>query len=170
MKNNTLKKRMNQQLAKELYSSYLYLAIANYYYEQNLDGFANWFDVQAKEELDHAMLFRKFLLNDDTPIVLEKIDAPLIQFPQLENALSAAFLHEQMITASIEDIYSEAFSCKDYKTTQFLDWFVKEQGEEEKNTADLIHKFELFGNDAKSLYMLNAELLTRVYTPPSLVL
>ena len=59
---------------------------------------------------------------------------------------------------------------RDFRTMQFLDWFVKEQGEEETNATDMITKMELFGSDPKSLYMLNQELAARVYSAPSLVL
>lgn len=170
MINDTIKSMLNNQLTKEFFSSYLYLAIATYYAEKNLDGFSNWFEIQAKEELDHALLFRKYLLNDGAPVCLAAVQAPEVKYTQLIDGLSAAFAHEQMITASISEIYSAALDCKDYKTTQFLDWFIKEQGEEEKNANDLIKKFELFGSDAKGLYMLNAELLARMYAAPSLVL
>ena len=74
------------------------------------------------------------------------------------------------MTESIHTVYEAAYNCKDFRTMQFLDWFVKEQGEEEKNTDDLVKKFQLFGSDAKGLYMLDAELGARVYSAPSLVL
>lgn len=161
---------LNKQITKEIFSAYLYLAIANYYSQQNLDGFANWFEVQAKEEMDHALLFRKYMLNDGCNVALEQISSPDVTYGGHGEPLAAALAHEKMITASISDIYTEALSCKDYKTTQMLDWFIKEQGEEEKNAADLCNKHRLFGDDTKSLYMLNAELLTRAYAPPSLIL
>ena len=84
--------------------------------------------------------------------------------------MAAALEHERYVTALINAIYTAAQAAQDYRTVQFLDWFVKEQGEEEKNAADLITKMELFGTDAKGLYMLNSELAARVYTAPSLVL
>ena len=78
--------------------------------------------------------------------------------------------HEEYVTSLIHDIYAAAYEVKDFRAMQFLDWFVKEQGEEETNANDLITKLELFGSDPKSLYMLNQELGARVYTAPSLVL
>ena len=78
--------------------------------------------------------------------------------------------HERYVTSLINDIYAEAYATRDFRTMQFLDWFVKEQGEEEKNANDLITKMELFGSDAKGLYMLDNELKARVYAAPSLVL
>ena len=84
--------------------------------------------------------------------------------------LKAGLEHEEYVTSLIHNIYDAAYSVKDFRTMQFLDWFVKEQGEEETNASDLIKKMELFGDDAKSLYMLDNELSARVYTAPSLVL
>lgn len=170
MTNNKIIKMINEQIAKEFFSAYLYLEIANYYAEEGLEGFSNWFEIQAKEELDHGMLFRKYLLNEGLHVSLDTIAAPKTKFAQFNEALKVSLSHEQMITASINEIYAQALEDKDYKTVQFLDWFVKEQGEEEKNAADLIKKFELFGNDTKGMYLLNAELAARVYTMPSLVL
>lgn len=170
MLNEKILKSLNEQINKELYSSYLYLSIANYYSDKNLDGFCNWFEVQAKEEMDHAMLFRKYILNNDCLVLLDGISKPITNYNKMDEALTVSLEHEKMITASICEIYSLALECKDYKTTQFLDWFVKEQGEEEKNSTDLINKFNLFGADSKSLYLLNTELLARVYIAPTLVL
>lgn len=84
--------------------------------------------------------------------------------------LKKALEHEKYVTASINDIYTAAYEARDFRTMQLLDWFVKEQGEEEKNASDMITKMELFGTDAKGLYMLNSELKARVYAAPSLVL
>ena len=84
--------------------------------------------------------------------------------------LKAGLEHEEYVTSLINDIYAAAYDVKDFRTMQFLDWFVKEQGEEETNANDMITKMELFGADPKSLYMLNSELAARVYSAPSLVL
>lgn len=103
-------------------------------------------------------------------MILEAVGKPDGAFASLEAPLPAALEHERYVTALINAIYTAAQAAQDYRTVQFLDWFVKEQGEEEKNAADLITKMELFGSDAKGLYMLNSELAARVYTAPSLVL
>ena len=86
------------------------------------------------------------------------------------DVLKAGLEHEKYVTALINDIYAEAYEAKDFRTMQFLDWFVKEQGEEETNANELISKMELFGSDPKGLYMLNQELAARVYSAPSLTL
>jgi ferritin len=170
MLNSEITKLINEQINKELYSSYLYLDMSGYYADNSLDGFENWFYIQAQEERDHAMLFRTYLLNNDEKVVLTAIGAPDITYKDFKDPLVAALEHEKLVTASINNIYAVAYAQKDFRTMQFLDWFVKEQGEEEKNSSDLISKFELFGNDSKGLYMLNQELGARVYTAPSLVL
>ena len=127
---------LNEQINKEFYSAYLYLDFANFYQSKGLDGFANWYQIQAQEERDHAMLFYQYLHNNNCTVVLETIEKP----------------------------------GQVFRTTQFLDWFIKEQGEEETNANNLVTRFDLFGNDPKSLYMLDNELKARVYSAPSLVL
>ncbi len=165
-----VKKLLNEQINKEFYSAYLYLAIANHYAAKNLNGFENWFLVQAREEQDHALLIRQYLINEGEDIALTLIDAPQGGFDSLSAPLAAALKHERYVTESIYKIYAQAQKEGDYRTVNFLNWFVTEQGEEEKNADELIKRYELFGSDAKGLYMLNAELAARTYAPPSLVL
>ena len=105
------------------------------------------------------------LLNNSEKVVLKDVMAPNFSYQNFREPLSAAFEHEKKVTASINNIYARAYSLKDFRTMQFLDWFVKEQGEEEKNTEDLIKKYDLFGTDPKGLYLLDAELATRIYAP-----
>ena len=103
-------------------------------------------------------------------MTLEAIDKPDKELKSDMDVLLAGLEHEKYVTSLIHDIYAEAYAAKDFRTMQFLDWFVKEQGEEETNANDMITKMELFGSDPKSLYMLNQELAARVYSAPSLVL
>ena len=161
---------LNQQVNKELYSAYLYLDFSNYYYDEGLDGFGNWYKIQAQEERDHAMLFIQYLQNNGEKVVLEAIDKPAVEITGAKSVLQEGLKHEQYVTSLINNIYDAAYYVKDFRTMQFLDWFVKEQGEEETNADNLVKKFELFGNDPKSLYMLDNELGARVYSAPSLVL
>lgn len=161
---------LNDQINKELYSGYLYLDFSVYYQEQGLDGFANWYMIQAQEERDHAMLMLQYLQNNGAHITLKQIEQPDKECKSLKDPLLLALEHEQYVTHLIHTIYDAAHEVKDYRTMQFLDWFVKEQGEEEKNAEDMVKKFELFGNDPKSLYMLDNEMAARVYNAPSLVL
>ena len=170
MLNAKVHELLNQQINKEFYSAYLYLSFSNYFKAKNLDGFANWYMIQAQEERDHAVLFYTYIQNQNADVTLTAIDTPKADFTSNMDVLKAGLEHEIYVTSLINDIYAAAYEVKDFRTMQFLDWFVKEQGEEETNANDLISKMELFGSDPKSLYMLNQELGTRVYTAPSLVL
>ncbi len=161
---------LNQQINKEFYSAYLYLDFSNYFKAKGLDGFANWYMIQAQEERDHAMLFYTYLQNENMTVTLDEIAKPDKTFDNNMQVLEAGLEHEKYVTSLINDIYGAAYEVRDFRTMQFLDWFVKEQGEEETNANDLISKMELFGSDPKSLYMLNQELGGRIYSAPSLVL
>ncbi|HAP03377.1 MAG: ferritin [Lachnospiraceae bacterium] len=161
---------INTQVNKELYSAYLYLDFANFFHDKGLDGFANWYEIQTQEERDHAMLMRTYLINNGDSVTFDAVAKPDVEKTDVMTILKAALKHEQYVTSLINNIYAAADAAKDYRTMQFLDWFVKEQGEEEKNADDMIKKYELYGSDAKGLYALNQELLGRVYAAPSLVL
>ena len=161
---------LNNQVNAEFYSAYLYLDMANYYKNEGLDGYYNWYKVQAQEERDHALLFMDYLQQNGVEVVLEAIAKPDKEFKAFIDPLKAGAEHERLVTSLIHDIYAVAYEEKDFRTMQFLDWFVKEQAEEEDNAEDMVKKFELFGNDSKGLYQLDNELKSRVYSAPSLTL
>lgn len=161
---------LNTQVNKEFYSAYLYLDFANYFTHQGLDGFANWYNIQAKEEMDHAMLFVRYLQNNNVAVTLEAIDKPSVPCTSTMDVLKAALKHEEYVTELIHTIYDAAQSVKDFRTVQFLHWFVGEQGEEETNANDMITKMELLGSDPRGLYLLDQELKGRTYSAPSLTL
>ncbi|HEY5563511.1 MAG TPA: ferritin [Clostridiaceae bacterium] len=170
MLNKIITSLINDQINKEFYSSYFYLDIYSFFSSKNLNGFANWFFVQTQEEKDHALLFMKYLLNNSEEVTLRDIKAVNMKFTTFDTPLEATLEHERVVTESINNIYAEAISIKDFRSMQFLDWFIKEQGEEEKNSEDVIKRYELFGNDSKGLYLLDAELALRVYAPPTLII
>lgn len=116
------------------------------------------------------MLFLSYLQNNGECPKLGAIDAPDKVFESFRDPLAAALVHEEYVTSLINAIYAEALKANDFRTLQFLDWFVKEQGEEEKNTNDLLGRFDLFGSDVKGLYALDSELAARTYTAPDLEL
>ena len=163
---NEIAEIIQQQIDKEFYSSYLYLQIGSWYEKHGLSGFANWFTIQAKEELDHAMKFIAYLQESDVYVELGAIEKPEPKIEQPMDGLKMALAHEKYITASINDIYELAQNFKDYRTTNILTWFIIEQGEEEKNASELISKMDMFGQDGRGLYMLDKELGARVYNAP----
>jgi len=170
MLDSKVAKLLNQQITKEFYSAYLYLDFSNYYYDKELNGFGNWYRIQAQEERDHAMLFLQYLQNNGEKVELEAIDKPNVALTDDKAVLEAGLNHERYVTSLIHTIYEAAYAVKDFRTMQFLDWFVKEQGEEEKNADSLIKKYDLYGSDPRSLYMLDSEMGARIYSAPSLVL
>ena len=170
MLNEKVASLLNEQINKEFYSAYLYLEFSAYFEDEGLDGFANWYMIQAQEERDHAVLMLQYLQNNGEKVTLEAIAKPDKELKDKLQVLELGLEHERYVTSLIHTIYEAAYSAKDFRTMQFLDWFVKEQGEEESNAHDLISKMELFGGDARALYLLDSELKTRVYTAPSLVI
>ena len=158
---------INDQINKELYSAYLYLSFADYYEEEGLSGYANYFEIQAQEERDHAMIFRNYLHENGEAVKLLAIDMPDKTFANFLEPLEAAMEHEKYVTSLINDIYSAAFAVNDYRTMKFLDWFIEEQGEEEDTAETMLTRMKLFGNDAKALYDLDQECAARVYTAPA---
>ena len=131
MLNEKVSQLLNDQVNKEFYSAYLYLQFSNFYVEQGLAGFANWYKVQAQEERDHAMLMLQYLQNNDVPVTLEAVAKPDAELKANMDPLKAGLAHEQYVTSLIHAIYEAAYEARDFRTMQFLDWFVKEQGEEE---------------------------------------
>ena len=158
---------INDQINKELYSAYLYLSFADYYAEEGLDGYANWYEIQAQEERDHALIFRNYLHDNGQKVKLLAIDQPDKEFSSYLEPLEAGLEHEKYVTSLINDIYAAAAEVKDYRTMKFLVWFIDEQMEEEATADDMITKMKLFGCDARSLYELNQEYAARTYTQPS---
>ena len=121
MLNDKIAKLINTQVNKELYSGYLYLDFANYYANEGLDGFEHWYEVQAQEERDHAMMMRRYLIDNGVRVEFEQIAKPDKKFADRTAPLKAGFEHEQYVTSLINNIYAEAFALKDFKTMQFLD-------------------------------------------------
>ena len=168
--NDTIKTLLNEQINKELYSAYLYVDIANYYDELDLDGYANYYMIQAQEERDHALLFMKYMQNNGWKVTLEAIAKPDKSFGSILDPLEVAAEHERYVTSLINAIYHECHEARDYRTMKFLDWFVDEQMEEEDNADSMVNRYKLFGSDPKGLYALDQEYAARVYNAPSLVL
>ena len=158
---------LNDQINKELYSAYLYMDFANYYEEEGLTGFANWYMIQAQEERDHAMIFRNYLHENGEAVKLLAIDMPDKTFANFLEPLEAAMEHEKYVTSLINDIYATALEAHDYRAQKFLGWFIDEQLEEEDNADKMITRMKLFGSDAKALYDLDQENAARVYSVPS---
>ncbi len=152
---------LNGQVNKEFYSSYLYLSMAAWSQAKNLKGFANWFSIQAQEELGHALKFFKYLEDQGATIRLQAIDAPTATFASPTAVFEATLKHEQFITESIHKLVDQAVAEKDHATQIMLQWFVTEQVEEEANAMDIVQKLKLVGDDPRGLFLVDRELAQR---------
>ncbi|MCD8201614.1 MAG: ferritin [Clostridia bacterium] len=149
---------IQDQINKELYSAYLYVDFANFYEDQGLPGFAHWYENQADEEVEHAMKLRRYLIDSGESVKLEAIAKPDKVFKTIEDPTKAGYEHECYVSSLIHNIYGTALECKDYRTMNFLEWFISEQAEEEKNASDLITRMNLFGKDPAGLQALDKAL------------
>jgi ferritin len=164
MQNKKTEQLLNEQINKELYSAYLYLAMSSYFQKKNLSGFANWFYVQAQEERDHAMIIYNYMHRIDAPVKLTAIDMPQGDFASVSEVLDKTLEHEKYVTSLIYAILDAANEEKDYKAIQFLQWFVTEQEEEEENATGLIESLKIAGTGEGGLYLMDKDMAQRVYT------
>lgn len=158
---------LNEQINAELYSSYLYLAMAAYFEDINLGGFANWMRVQTQEENTHAMKMYDYVVERGGRVLLKAIEEPPAEWDSPLAAFQNAYAHEQHITARINDLVNTARELKDHATDSFLQWFVDEQVEEERSADDIVQKLKLMEGFKGGLFMLDRELGQRVFTPPA---
>jgi len=162
-----MQQMLNEQVQKEFYSAYLYLSMEAYLASKNLDGFANFFHVQAQEERDHAMMFFNHIIKVGGKVSLTQINTPKIDFKSPEEVFGDALEHEKFVTKSIYSLVDAAMAEHDYTTNTFLQWFVNEQAEEEATMDNNLKRLQLVGNNGGAILMIDAELAKRVYTPPA---
>ncbi len=156
-----LEEAMNAQIGAELYSSHLYLAMSAFCESENLPGFAHWFRLQAEEERDHAMRFFGHIVDRGGRVHLKAIDAPPTAFGSVLEAFERTLVHEREVTAMIDGLYGMAVERGDYASQVFLQWFVEEQVEEEKQAADIVQALSALAGDPASTLMLDRELGAR---------
>ena len=157
----------NEQLNAELYSAYLYLSMSAYFESINLKGFSNWMRCQAQEEMVHAMKFYGFVNDRSGRVVLSAIEGPPVKWESPLSAFEDAYKHEQKVTGLINGLVDLALKEKDHAAGTFLQWFVTEQVEEEASADGVVQKLKLAGGQGAALFMIDAELATRVFTMPT---
>lgn len=156
-----LEKLMNEQITKEFFSAYLYLAMAAYFDAEGLEGFSHWMRVQAQEEILHGMKIFDFLGDRGAKIALGPISKPENDFSSIEEVFKKTLEHERKVTASINSLCSAAKEANDNSTGIFLQWFVNEQVEEEKNSADILNKLKYVKGQPAGILVLDKELAMR---------
>lgn len=152
-----LEERINQQIQMEFQSRYAYLGLSAWFETTPFRGFAAWMRRQASEENFHAMKFFDYLVNRFGTVELMPIAAPSSQFDSPLHAFQVALDHERKVTASIHALYEAALAEKDYQTMEFLNWFLREQVEEEKTVQDLIDELTLAAEDRDAMMRLDEE-------------
>jgi len=158
---------LNDQINAELYSAYIYLAMAAYFESENLAGCAAWMRVQVQEETAHAMKLFDFVNERGGRVVLKAIDEPAKEWKTPLAAFKAAYEHEQYITGRINDLVDLAIKEKDHATNAFLQWFVNEQVEEETSVDNIVQNFKMAEKAPGALFMMDRELGQRTFTPPA---
>lgn len=166
MINEKMEKAFNDQINKELYSEYLYLAMKSYFVELNLQGFVNWFDVQVQEEHAHAMGMYDYVHERGGKVELFAIDKPEVEGKTPLEVFEQVLKHEEFVTSRINALMDVAEEVKDRAALSFLDWYLKEQVEEESNVGTVLAKLRLIGDDKQALFNLDKELATRTFVAP----
>ncbi len=157
-----IQKALNEQLNAEFYSSYFYLSMSAYFESKDLQGFAQWFRLQADEEYAHAMKIFDYVYQIGGEVKLMKIDGPKTNWDSFLEVFQDTFEHEQKVTQSINDLLELSYAEKDHATVNFLQWFVSEQVEEEATAMQNVKKMEMIGKDKAGLFMIDKELGGRV--------
>jgi ferritin len=148
----------NEQIKNEFYSAYIYLSMAAFFDDTNLPGMAGWMRVQAREESVHAIKIFDHLLDRGARVKLRAIPQPPVDFASPLDVFEQAYKHEQAVTKLIHDLYAKAVQEKDFASSVFLDWFVKEQVEEEKAALVIVEHLKMVAEDRPGLLMLDREL------------
>ena len=166
MISDKVKEILNEQINKEFYSAYLYLAMSAYFDDKGLYGFANWTKVQAKEEVDHGMIIFDYMNDRDCAVHLKQIDVPDTDFSSPIQVFEKILKHERYVTSSIESIANLSIDECDLATRNFINWYLKEQVEEEANVGGVLAQLKMIGNDKHALYALDKELAARTFVQP----
>ena len=161
MLSEKLEKALNKQINEEFYSSYLYLAIAAYMDDLNLDGCGHWMRMQADEEHLHALKIFDYVIDRGARVELTAIAAPPRTFDNPRAAFEAALEHEKYMSKNINALADLAIAEADHATNNVLQWYVTEQVEEEAAVDDILKKLDLMGTDGPGLFLMDRELKTR---------
>lgn len=164
--NEKMVKAFNEQINKEFYSEFLYLAMKGYFAELNLQGFVNWFDVQVQEERAHAYGMFDYVIERGASIELLAIDKPEVKGKTPLEIFEQVLEHEKFVTSRINYLMDVAEEVKDRAALSFLDWYLKEQVEEEASVGGVLATLKLIGDDKNALLLLDKDLATRTFVQP----
>lgn len=161
MLSEKMEQALNDQINAELYSSYIYLAMAAYCEDKNFNGFASWMKMQSAEEYEHAMKFYEFINRVDGRVKLQAIDTPQFEWDSPRHVFEHSLEHEKYITDRINKLAALAQEENDFATRNFLNWFIEEQVEEVETVTNIVGKFQMVADNPSGLYWLDRELGVR---------
>ena len=164
MLSKKLEAAYNAQINAEFWSAYLYLSMAAFCRNEGFNGIGNWFEVQFKEEQDHAMIFYNYVIARGNKVTLAPIAAVDTKWNSPLDAFKSTLSHEQKVTSLINNLYALAVDEKDFASQSMLKWFIDEQVQEEQVASDTVNNLKLLNGNSYGLYMLDKELGARVYT------
>jgi ferritin len=159
---------LNDQMAKEFFSGYLYKAMAGYFDSEDLTGFANWMHCQGLEELTHGERFYRFINEAGGRALMLPLETPKNDFQSPLEVFEYGLQHEQFVTGRINGLMDLAREESNHAAAIALEWFVSEQVEEESNFSSWIKKLKLVAGDGRGLLMLDQEAAKRVFSPTAL--
>lgn len=164
MLNKKVEEAINAQINAELWSAYLYLSMSAWCAANGKPGMANWFEIQFREEQDHARIFFNYVLARGGRVLLKPIDAVPTEWKSELEVYENTLTHEQKVTALINNLYTIATNEQDYASQSMLKWFIDEQVEEEENAQVIIDNLKMLNGNGYGLFMLDKDLAARVYT------
>ncbi len=165
--NQEVLKMVQEQVNKELYSAYLYLAMSSWCSENSYSGFEKWMRTQVKEEMSHAAYMINYIQDRGYALELETIKKPEGKWNSILDIFEASYAHERLVTKSITDIFVKAREVMDIKSESFFQWFITEQIEEEKTVSDIIGRLKIAGTSGDALLMLDKEYGARTFSMPA---
>lgn len=160
-----LRQLFNDQINKEYYSAYLYLALSDWLNQHDLPGAANWMYVQYREEIVHAEGFIRYLMMRGEAVDLATIEAPGNGWTSALEVFEAALAHEEYITDSIDKMAVAAEEDGDRAARLFLDWYILEQVEEEVNGNDNVMYWKRAGDHPGAVLSLDRQYAAREFVP-----
>ena len=165
MLSKKLESAINEQINAEIWSAYLYLSMSAHFGAEGLPGISNWFKVQFREEMDHALKFMDYMIAKGNRVELSSIDKVDTSWNSILAAFEDTLQHEKVVTSRINNLVAMARDEKDFATENMLQWFVNEQVEEEEAAKALIDSLKLIGDNGFGIYTFDKELAQRTYNP-----
>lgn len=164
--NEKLSKAFSEQINKEYYSAFLYLAMANWFTAKGLRGMATWTYVQYQEELAHAQNLFHYMQARNEAATFKAVADPSHVWESPLAVFRNVLEHEQYVTDLINKLATLAMKANDHAAYIFLQWYVTEQVEEEGNATDIIGRLELAGENTNALLMIDDQLGIRTFIAP----